>query len=130
MSCKDLITFQGGALDPSATPTEGATWPGPACGISYVFAAPGNKKPPSHNLEEIWQEVNGANVLLSVQAGLVTYPPASGNLAIFLAALRRQLPGGGRFRVNEQGRAFTSASNVFIGVVPLQQWFRPIGPTD
>lgn len=124
------ITFQEGALDPTATPDEGDPWSGPLCGSTYKFAAPDSRKPPSHNVDEVWIEVNGANVQLSAQAGISAYPPSSGGVATFLAALRRQLPLGGRFRVNEHGRAFTADKNVFIGKVPNDHWFRPISPTD
>jgi len=55
-----------------------------------------------------------------------TYPPTTGALADFLAALRRQLLQGGRFRVNEHGRAFTADQNIFIGNVPLASWFPPL----
>jgi hypothetical protein len=124
------ITFQGGAIDPTATPTEGAPWPGPRCGSTYTFAAPGNRRPPSHNLDEVWTDIEGQFVLLSTYATGSLYPPPSGPVAAFVQALRRQLPQGGRFRVNEHGRAFTSDQNVFIGIVPLDNWFPPLSPTD
>ena len=130
IKCTDIITFQNGALDPSVTPAEGKPWPGPLCGTTYTFAAPTARKPPSHNQDEIWIEVNGINVQLSAQCGVLPYPPNTGQLGSFLAALRRELPLGGRFRVNELGRAFTSNTNIFIGLVPLKYWFRPISPTD
>jgi hypothetical protein len=126
----DTITFQGGALDPTAEPTEGTLWSGPRCGATYRFTAPGNRKPPSHNLDEVWTQIEGQIKLLSDYAGSGPYPPASGPLADFLAALRRQLPTGGRFRVNEHGRAFTADQNVFIGTVPLSTWFPPLSITD
>src|SRR5207237_9236230 len=63
---------------------------------------------------------------LSTQANIRPYPPASGALARFLAALRRRIPRGGRFRVNEHGRAFTSNGTIYIGTVPLGQWFPPL----
>jgi hypothetical protein len=122
---KQTITFQGGALDPKAKPAEGDPWPGPLCGATYRFAAPGNKKPPNHNLDEIWTEVEGQIDLLSTHTN-VAYPPKTGPLAAFLAALRRRLPQGGRFRVNEHGRAFTANEKVFIGSVPLTTWFPPL----
>jgi hypothetical protein len=124
------ITFQGGALDPSALPAEGNQWSGPLCGATYSFAAPGNRKPPSNNLDEVWIEINGVNVLLSSQISISSYPPVTGALAAFLGALRRQLPPGGAFRVNEHGRAFTANAKTFIGTVPLTHWFRPIPLTD
>jgi hypothetical protein len=126
----ETITFQEGAIDPTAEPSEGDPWPGPRCGSTYRFAAPGNKKPPSHNLNEVWTEIEGQIVLLSAHAGETPYPPAAGPLAAFVAALRRQLPPGGRFRVNEHGRAFTADQNVFIGNVPLASWFPPLSATD
>jgi hypothetical protein len=121
----ELITFDDGVLDPSSTPVEGDEWPGPRCGMTYRFAAPNNKKPPSHNLDEVWTEVEGQIVQLSSHLAIGTYPPAGG-VTEFIAALRRQLPNGGRFRVNERGRAFTANENIFIGIVPLPNWFRPI----
>lgn len=124
------ITFQGGAIDPTANPAEGSPWPGPRCGATYRFAAPGNKKPPSHNLDEIWTEIEGQIDLLSTHTKPIPYPPTTGPLAGFVAALRRQLPPGGRFRVNEHGRAFTSDRNVFIGNAPLASWFPPLSSTD
>ena len=121
-----LISFQRGELTPLATPREGEVWPGPLCGTTYRFVALGNPKPPSRNLDEVWIKVEGNDLQLSQDAGIASYPPEIGPLAIFLVALRRQLPGGGRFRVNEHGRAFTSDEPRFIGTVPLEQWFRPL----
>jgi hypothetical protein len=123
------ITFQGGAISPTAELEEGDSWTGPRCGATYRFAAPGNKKPPTHNLDEVWTEVEGQIDLLSTHLSAVPYPPTTGPLATFLAALRRQLPPGGRFRVNEHGRAFTANDNVFIGLVPLASWFSPLAIT-
>jgi hypothetical protein len=120
------ITFQAGVLDPTTVPDEGSPWPGPRCGSTYRFAAPGNKKPPSHNLDEIWTEIEGQIDLLSAHAASIPYPPTAGPLAGFITALRRQLPSGGRFRVNEHGRAFTADNNSFIGNVPLGSWFAPL----
>jgi hypothetical protein len=120
------ITFQGGAINPTTNPAEGSPWSGPRCGSTYRFAAPGNKKPPSHNLNEVWTEIEGQIDLLSTHIKPDPYPPSAGPLADFLAMLRRQLPMGGRFRVNEHGRAFTADSNSFIGVVPLGSWFAPL----
>ena len=125
----DVITFQGGALNPTVTPNEGEEWPGPLCGTSYTFAARNAPHAPSHNLDEIWLDVNGVEVQLSAQCGISPYPPTTGALADFLFALRRQLHPGGRFRVNEHGRAFTSDTNRFIGSVP-KTWFKPISPLD
>jgi hypothetical protein len=127
-TCEEIITFENGTLSPIADALEGAVWSGPLCGISYTFSAPGNPKPPSRNFDEVFVEIEGRIVQLSVDAGVNPYPPVTGPLATFLAALRRRLPTGGRFRVNEQGRAFTSYGNVFIGIVPLPQWFRPLTP--
>lgn len=124
------ITFQGGTIDPTATPSEGSPWPGPRCGATYTFAAPENKKPPSHNLDEVWTEIEGKIELLSTHTRPIPYPPTTGPLADFLAAARRRLPLGGRFRVNEHGRAFTTDENVFIGNVPLASWFPPLSPMD
>jgi hypothetical protein len=124
------ITFQEGAMDPTATPAEGSPWPGPRCGSTYRFAAPGNKKPPSHNLDEVWTEIEGQTVLLSTHSKQSPYPPTAGAVANFLASLRRQLPPGGRFRVNEHGRAFTADQNVFVGTIPLVAWFPPLSATD
>lgn len=126
----NVITFSGGTLDPSATPNVGSPWTGPACGTTYKFAAPDARRAPFHNLDDVRIEVNGVNVFLSSHCGIAPYPPAAGPLADFLTSLRTLLPTGGRFRVNERGRAFTSNDNLFIGVVPLQNWFRPISPTD
>lgn len=125
---EEVITFQDGALTPLAMPAEGAAWPGPLCGMSYTFVAPGNPQPPSNNFDEVFVDVNGQRVQLSVAAGHSPYPPPAGPLREFLAALRNQLPAGGRFRVNEHGRAFTSDGNVFIGQVPLSHWFKPLTP--
>jgi hypothetical protein len=122
------ITFQGGAINPKAELEEGDNWTGPRCGATYRFAAPGNKKPPTHNLDEVWTEVEGQIDLLSTHLN-AAYPPTTGPLATFLAALRRQLPQGGRFRVNEHGRAFTANESVFIGLVPLGSWFSPLAIT-
>jgi len=122
------ITFDGGALSPLSTPTAGEQWPGPLCGTSYSFAAPNSRKAPSYNLDEVFVEIEGNKVLLSSESGVAPYPPISGPLFIFLASLRHQLPEGGRFRVNEHGRAFTSRDNVFIGIVPLSQWFKALTP--
>jgi hypothetical protein len=126
-TCPDTITFQDGSLDPTVEPEEGSPWPGPRCGSSYTFAAPGNRKPPTNKLDEIWTEIEGQLDLLSTHITPNPYPPANGPLADFLAALRRQLPQGGRFRVNEHGRAFTANQNLFIGTVPLDSWFPPLG---
>jgi hypothetical protein len=123
------ITFDGGKLDPTAKPDEGEPWPGPRCGSTYSFAIQGHKKPPSHNVDEIWTEIEGTDDLLSTHTKPNPYPPTKGPLASFLAALRRQLPSGGRFRVNEHGRAFTANDNLFIGSIPLSSWFPPIGIT-
>lgn len=124
------ITFEGGTLDPTVTPREGEIWPGPRCGSTYRFAAPGNKKPPTHNLDEVWTEIEGQLDFLSMHIHPAAYPPRSGPLADFLGALRRQLPQGGRFRVNQHGRAFTADQNVFIGIVPMTAWFPAISATD
>ena len=124
------ITFQDGAIDPTSIPEEGSPWPGPRCGSTYRFTAPGNKKPPSHNLDEVWTEIEGQIDLLSAHSGSAPYPPRAGPLAPFIAALRRQLPSGGRFRVNEHGRAFTADSNSFIGSVPLESWFAELSLTS
>ena len=126
----ETITFQGGEIDPTVMPAEGDPWLGPRCGATYRFAAPGNKKPPSHNLDEVWTEIEGQIELLSRHTNPNSYPPTAGPLAVFLAALRRQLPQGGRFRVNEHGRAFTASDNVFIGTVPLETWFPPVSSMD
>ena len=125
---KSNITFASGRLDPAATPQEGAPWLGPLCGMTYTFAAPQNPKPPSRNLDEIWMEVEGSIVQLSKDAGGDPYPPSPGVdlLANFLVALRRYLPTGGRVRVNERGRAFTSDSTTFVGIVPVARWFKPL----
>jgi hypothetical protein len=126
----ETITFQGGAIDPTAKLPEGSPWSGPRCGSTYSFAAPGNPRPPSHNLDEIWTDIEGQIDLLSKHLGPNPYPPKAGPLAAFLAALRRQLPLGGRFRVNEHGRAFTADQNMFIGSVPLKSWFSPLTALD
>jgi hypothetical protein len=120
------ILFQGGLLNPEASPEEGEPWPGPLSGMTYKLAAPGNPKPPSRNLDEIFVEEEGVILQISTHASITPYPPASGLLARFLQALRRQLPNGGRFRVNEHGRAFTSQSAIYIGTIPRAQWFRPL----
>lgn len=125
-SYTDAITFSGGVLDPRATPAEGAPWPGPLCGMSYKFAAPGNRKPPSGKMNEVFVEESGVVLQLSTSAWINPYPPPAGPLADFLAALRRLLPNGGRFRVNEHARAFTSNEKTYIGLVPLGAWFPPL----
>ena len=117
-----------GALDPTATPDEGDPWTGPLCGMTYTFTAPGHRRPPSRMLDEVVVEIEGQIVQLSTARSIAPYPPVTGELADFLQALRRQLPPGGRFRVNEHGRAFTSDSNAFIGCVPLGQWFPRLHP--
>lgn len=121
------ITFQGGALDPTSVPQVGAPWPGPLCGMTYKFPAPGNPKPPSRMVDDIFVEVEGNIVQLSGDACISPYPPEGTPLAGFLSSLRTYLPQGGRFRVNEHGRAFTSEGAIFVGVVPLGEWFRPLG---
>lgn len=120
------IIFQGGQLDPRATPKEGDVWPGPLSGMTYSFVEVNNPKPPSRNLDEVFVLEEGTILQLSTEGGIDPYPPTTGPLATFLKALRRQLPKGGRFRVNEHGRAFTSSGTVFIGTVPLAAWFRPL----
>lgn len=120
------LLFDRGALDPRSQPAVGTPWDGPLCGTTYKFAAAGNPKPPSHNLDEIFVQVGDRMLVLSVEAGISSYPPSSGALATFLATLRNLLPSGGRFRVNEHGRAFTSSNNAYIGVVPLAQWFKAL----
>jgi hypothetical protein len=124
------ITFEEGKLDPKAEPEEGDLWTGPLCGATYRFAAPGNKKPPNHNVDEIWTEIEGQIDLLSTHLHPASYPPTTGPLADFIAALRRRMPQGGRFRVNEHGRAFTSNGSIFIGRVPLKSWFSPLSITS
>ena len=132
-SYSPVITFQNGALRPDASPPEGTPWPGPLCGTSYTFPMTGAVRPPSNLPDDIRIEIDGTNVQLSSHCGIHPYPPASGPLASFLAALRRQLSDGGRFRVNEIGRAFCSdedTGNLFIGTIPLVLWFRAIRTTD
>jgi len=126
----ETIFFGGRAIDPTASPAEGSPWIGPRCGSSYSFASPNNKKPPSHNLNEIWTEIDNQDDLLSAHLKPAAYPPTAGPLAEFLAAFRRQLPLGGRFRVNEHGRAFTADTNLFIGQVPLTSWFPALSLTS
>ena len=120
------ITFRRGRLNPRATVDEGQSWLGPRCGTTYKFCAPGNAQQPSGNFEEVSALAGGLLRQLSSEASIRQYPPARGPLALFLQALRRQLPNGGRFRVNEHGRAFTSNNATFIGTVPLDLWFKPI----
>lgn len=120
------LLFQQGQLDPRAKPKEGETWPGPLSGMTYKLAAPGNPKPPSRKLDEIFVEEEGEVLQISTHAGIRPYPPTSGALARFLAALRRQLPRGGRFRVNEHGRAFTSNGFLYVGTIPRTEWFHPL----
>jgi hypothetical protein len=120
------IRFMQGSLDPTSQPLEGDAWPGPLCGMSYTFAAPGN----GQRYEEIWTEHNDQVCLLSKDVGISPYPPSTGALADFLTALRRRLPQGGRFRVNEHGRAFTSNGSVYVGRIPLQDWFRRLTATS
>jgi hypothetical protein len=122
------IIFQAGGLTPLAAPGEGEPWPGPLCGMTYTFAAPGNPKPPSRNFDEIFVEEEGSVLQISAHLRVRPYPPAAGLLALFLQSLRRQLPNGGRFRVNEHGRAFTSNGSIYIGVIPLAEWFQPLTP--
>jgi hypothetical protein len=126
----ETITFQGGTIDPTTQPEEGSPWLGPRCGATYSFAAPGNKKPPTHNFDEVWTEIEGQIDLLSTHTKSIPYPPTDGPLAAFLAALRRQLSSGGRFRVNEHCRAFTADKNAFIGNVPLASWFPALSSMD
>lgn len=121
------ITFDGGRLDPRSNPAEGADWSGPLCGTTYKFAMQDAPHPPSNFFDEVEIEINGLRVQLSAECGIRPYPPTAGPLASFLQALRRQIPAGGGFRVNEHGRAFTSNGHKFIGTVPLSAgWFRPI----
>jgi hypothetical protein len=120
------ILFQQGQLDPQARPEEGELWPGPLSGMTYKFAAPGNPKPPSRNLDEVFVEEEGVVLQISHHAGIRPYPPSSGPLSRFLQALRRRLPNGGRFRVNEHGRAFASNGSIYIGEIPRNEWFRPL----
>ena len=94
--------------------------------MTYKFAAPGNPKPPSRNLDEVFVEEEGRVLQLSTHASIRPYPPVQGPLAVFLQALRRQLPDGGRFRVNEHGRAFTSDGSIYVGIIPRAEWFRPL----
>jgi hypothetical protein len=124
----ELLVFESGSLSPISTHLEGQVWTGPLCGTSYSFAAPGSPKYPSGNFDEVWIEIAGKKIQLSSAAGIDPYPPSAGPLADFLAALRRRLPEGGRFRVNEHGRAFTSEGSIFIGIVPLEDWFEPLTP--
>ena len=126
-----VITFHGGTLNPESTPREGEQWVGPLCGMSYRLAAPDHPQPPSRNVDEIWMVREGQIVQMSADAHIDPYPPKSGPLVDFLQALRRQIPSGGRFRVNERGRAFTSKGGIFIGLIPSaqeapDQWFRPL----
>ncbi|MBI3468558.1 MAG: hypothetical protein HY000_36615 [Planctomycetes bacterium] len=120
------LLFDGGKLDPRSTPKEGQPWPGPLSGMSYKFVAPGNPKPPSRNRDEVFVEEEGEVLQLSVHAGIDPYPPTSGPLHAFLQSLRRRFPVGGRFRVNEHGRAFTSDGAIYIGTIPKAEWFRPL----
>ena len=120
------IIFRGGKLDPRVTPKEGEPWPGPLSGMSYKFAAPGNPKPPSRKLDEIFVEEEGVVLQISTHASIDPCPPTRGSLSNFLLALRKQLPPGGRFRVNEHGRAFTSNHSIYIGTIPKDEWFRPL----
>jgi hypothetical protein len=94
--------------------------------MTYKLAAPGNPKPPSRNFDEIFVEEEGVVLEISTHASINPYPPISGQLARFLQALRRQLPSGGRFHVNEHGRAFTSNGSIYIGTIPHNAWFRPL----
>ena len=94
--------------------------------MSYKFAAPGNPKPPSRKLDEIFVEEEGVVLQISKHAGINPYPPVAGSLKKFLLALRNLLPQGGRFRVNEHGRAFTSNRSIYIGTIPKDEWFRPL----
>lgn len=120
------ILFQGGNLDPRASPRAGDRWPGPLSGMTYKFAAPENPKPPSRKVDEIFVEEEGVILQISTHAGIRTYPPKATPLSKFLVALRGQLPKGGRFRVNEHGRAFTSNGILYIGSIPRTEWFRPL----
>src|SRR5204863_222122 len=102
-----IISFENGTLSPTITPLEGERWEGPLCGMTYSFTAQGNPQDPSRNFDEIFVTIGGQVVQLSVDAKIDPYPPETGPLADFLAALRRQLQAkGGRFRVNEHRRAF------------------------
>jgi hypothetical protein len=124
---RNVITFQGGVLDPTVATTEGSPWKGPLCGATYTIGVPGKRDNISGNYEDV--RIKDTEERLSLHAsGFSSYPPPSGSLADFLAALRRVLLGGGRFRVNEHRRAFTSDSPyAFIGIAPQYPgWFRPI----
>jgi hypothetical protein len=121
------ITFAGGTLNPTSSPSEGAIWDGPLCGTTYSFAMLDAPHPPSNFFDEVTIDINGTPVQLSAECGVRPYPPTTGAVANFLRALRRQAPKGGGFRVNEHGRAFTSDGHRYVGTVPLQDgWFRPI----
>ena len=76
--------------------------------------------------DELFVEEEGVVLQISTHASIDPYPPTSGPLSKFLQALRRQLPQGGRFRVNEHGRAFTSGGFIYIGTIPTAEWFRPL----
>jgi len=130
LTYKQTISFENGALSPTLIPGEGDPWPGPLCGMSYRFVARDNPQAPSNNFDEVFAIVGGHILQLSADGGIDPYPPKVGPLADFLAALRRQIPKGGRFRVNEHGRAFTSAEHVFIGIIPKARWFKPLTATS
>ncbi len=120
------IVFKKGTLTPLSTVSGGEKWPGPLCGMTYSFAAAGHPRPPSRNVDEIWIEVEGQDLQLSQDAGIRPYPPPTGPLADFLNGLRRWLRPKGRFRVNEFGLAFTSDDHIYLGTIPMAQWFRPL----
>lgn len=120
------LLFANGTLDPMVLPDEGEVWPGPLSGMTYSFAAPGNAQVPSRNVDEIFVKEEGELLQISTHAHISPYPPIHGPLTDFLTALRRRFPQGGRFRVNEHGRAFTSNGNIYIDLIPLNSWFKPL----
>lgn len=120
------IEFNNGELSPLLEPDEGDPWTGPLSGMTYKFVKVGNPKPPSRRLDEVFIEEEGVTLQLSTHGSIDPYPPTAGPLAEFLRALRRQLPEGGRFRVNEHRRAFTSDRQIFVGIVPIPLWFQPL----
>ncbi|HEV7406510.1 MAG TPA: hypothetical protein VGO11_26400 [Chthoniobacteraceae bacterium] len=123
----NVITFQNGALDPTSILSEGTPWTGPLCGSTYTFSISGKRDNTSGQFEEILIKDSSERLSQHV-SGIPSYPPPQGPLAEFLAALRRVLPGGGRFRINEHRRVFTSnPPHFFVGIAPPSPlWFRPI----
>lgn len=116
------LTFGDGIMDSSAMPAEGDIWTGPAVGVRYAF----NDALPDEKMVCFKFERKGPRLFLShdLEERGLTFGL---ELARFNDALHRVMDfGGGRFYVNEQGRAFSARSCEFIAQVPLESWFRAL----